>query len=472
MKNLLKELKFTKKSLIPVGIILITTIYIIMVQVDFSNQSSVIISSVFSVLIGVFYISYIIVVFCSYYCLPKNKSNKIGVLFVIDAKIHDDYEAIKDKLIGNFNDISSRSAVNILKPIVLSEKVVSTKKLKNIIYDKEGIVELLKKSRCNFIILIKTTDTGRNSDTYELSMNATILHSKFDLPIKKIFENNVSYIFKTLRNDILNRKDELQNLKVKSSKLYVVCQLIFATACEYSGNVFSALPIFKELYSQLVNNKDDFYNLVKHIVKLEIFTCFIIVDTREYKNYIKNGSYKVEDVEKATYYIEPLIKSLDSNYQKGYHNSLAIRYVLTDDILAAKKEAEFLKIDSKQTSLCKRWWEYSLAFILACENNPAKYNQVISKYEKIKNVEVDCNDILRFIKRYLNVHSDLIGVKVALFCLYYYRKELDIAELPTEFIQNLIDDLKDKGCISTSDIIMSMVKKRLDSKMNNKTTFI
>lgn len=460
MKNLLNELNFTKKSLIPVGLICVVAIYGIMSTLGFSDKCKAILSWVFSGIVLLGYLLYLIIVLFLYYLLPKNKSNNIGVLFVIDSKNHSDYLAVKDKLIANFRQIAANSKVNVLNPIVLSEKVISTRRFNKIFWDESSRGKLLIKCRCHFIIYIKTTDTGRNSDTYELSISATILHTKFDAPIKDIFEKNLANIFKPLQYEILNRNDELQNLKVKSNKLYVVCQLLYATACEYSGRFFWALPIFKELRDQLMPVKDEgFYKIVNNIVELEIFSCFVLISNIEYLNYIESGKYIVENVKKANSYLHSIVNKLNANYQVDYHNNLSIMFVLNNNINEAKRELELLPSNCKQLPLKKRWWEYSKVFILACENNPSYYNKIISTYKRIKNVTVHEYNVLHFIKMYLNTHGNLTGLKLALFSFCYYHPQIGRDELSDDFTKNLICELNNKGCSRTVEIINSMMAK-------------
>lgn len=460
MKNLLKELTFTKKSLIPVGLICGVAIYCIMSTLGFSDKYKAVLSWVFSGTVLLAYLLYLTMVIILYYLLPKNKSDNIGVLFVIDSKDHSDYLAVKDKLIANFKQIASNSKVNVLNPIVLSEKVIATKRFNKNFWDESSRGKILIKCRCHFIIYIKTTDTGRNSDTYELSISATILHTKFDSPIKDIFENNLTNIFKPLQHEILDRNDELRNLKVKSSKLYVVCQLLYATACEYSGRFFEALPIFKELRDQLISVKDDgFYKIVNNIIELEMFSCFVLISNIEYLKYIKSGEYIVENVKKANSYLSNIVNKLNYNYQVDYHNNLSIMFVLNNNITEAKRELELIPSNCKQLPLKKRWWEYSKVFILACGNNSSCYSKIISTYKRIKNVTVHEYNVLHFIKMYLNMHDNLTGVKIAMFSFCYYHPKIGRDELSDEFTKNLICELNNKGCSRTVEIINSMMAK-------------
>lgn len=461
MKNFLEELKFTKKSLIPIGIILAIAIFTVIATVGFADKIKSIISFCVIGIIVLFYIAYIIAVICLYHLLPKNKEKYMGVLFVVDTRQnHEDYKAICEKFIDNFSSLSPILQDNILKPIVLSEKNITIRKIRNAFYNADAQTALLKRTNCSFGVFLKTTDTGRCGDFYELTLNAAMLHNKFDPSIQKLFQNNFTYIFKELRKETLNRNDELQNLKNTSTKLFVVCQLIYATAYEYSLQTQKAAALFNELLISINKATDDFYVNIKRIVIGEIYACFAINALIEYKNYIENGKYNFNKLLYYSNFVKPVVKSLNIHCQSDYYNTLATIYVLQGNYNEAKSVITTLRQNNKKVQHNKRWWEYSYAFILACLDNPKKYSAIITAYREIRNNSMSAVNIWLFTNRYYSDHKNSLGIKIAICSLYYYREDIKREELSLQFPLDLIKELEEKGYTQTASILTSMFNKK------------
>lgn len=460
-KELTEKIDFTLKSLIYVAIFCVVGIVTLTTTVGFSDNLHTVLTSMFCGIIVLAYISYFTIVLCLYHKLPKNKEKYMGVLFVVDTRQnHADYKAICEKFIDNFSSLSPSFHNNVLKPIVLSEKNISTRKVKQAFYNIDMQTALLKKTNCSFGVFLKTTDTGRNSDFYELTLNATMLHNKFDPNIQKVFQNNFSYIFKELRKETLNRTDELQNLKNTSTKLFIVCQLIYATAYEYSLQTQKAVTLFNELLISISEATDSFYVNIKRIVVHEIYACFAINALFEYENYIENGKYNSDNLLHYSNFVHPILKTLNITCQINYYNTLATIYVLQGNLNEAKKIINYLRQNNKKVQHNKRWWEYSYAFILACSDNPKKYPSIITAYREIRNNLMSANNIWNFINRYYNAHKTSLGIKIAIYSLYYYRKDINRDELSSQFPLDLIKELEEKGYTQTANILSAMFNKK------------
>ncbi len=460
MKELIKSMKFTKKSIFAVLLIVLGIMLTIYTQVGFNDKTSRIVSILaLSVLCCVF-LGYTIYVLCLYYKLPKNKTGKMGVLFYINThKNSSDYDAITNKFCEKFEELSEVIDKNKLIPIILTEKQVSViKHISN--HDVQH--KLLKKTNCLFGVFMKSTDIGKESDEYELQMNAMITHPWLNEILEKMLANNFNCVFRGLHSSTLNKKSDLKNLQNLSTQLYFVCQLIFGVANEYSGFPGGALQLFKEIEAKIKNETTKFYKQMLIIVNYEICSSAICITTAQYKDFVYNDQYDTEMVKSA---LDTMAKSLpiikNDYYTIDYHLAKAVYHLICGRVIEAKGESSLLAKSFPKVKPNQRPWAYSEAFLTACENKPNKYKTINEKYKSIKNNKTqDPLMIYYFILAFLNKQPTNLGLKLALLLLTYYKKdELNTDILPQNLQQEVVDELNKLGQVNYAKFIKELEYK-------------
>lgn len=460
MKELIESMKFTRKSIFAVLLIILGLMITIYTQVGIINKTSKIVTIIsLSVLFCVF-LGYMIYVLCLYYKLPKNTTDKMGVLFYINThKNSSDYEAITNKFCEKFEELSEIIDKNKLTPIILTEKQVSV--IKNI-SNHNVQHKLLKKTNCLFGVFMKSTDIGKESDEYELQMNAMITHPWLNNILEKMLANNFNYVFRGLYSSTLNKKSDLKNLQNLSTQLYFVCQLIYGVANEYSGFPYGALQIFKEIESKIKNETTKFYKQMHIIVNYEICSSAICIAANQYKDFIYNDQYDTKKVKAA---LDVMAKSLpvvkNDHYVIDYHLAKAVYHLICGKTIEAKGESSLLAKNFSKIKPNQRPWAYSEAFLIAYENKPNKYKTISEKYKAIKNNKTqDPLLIYQFILTFSNKQPTNLGLKLALLLLTYYKKdELNTNILPPNLQQEVADELSKLGQVNYAEFIRELEYK-------------
>lgn len=366
----------------------------------------------------------------------------MGVLFLIDTHENaTEFKSICDKLYDHFKELSSTLEVNALKPIILSQCKVSKKK--EVFHDVEAQGRLLKKANCLFGVFLKATETGSGSNKYELRMNAAILHPTLTPFEKKILQNNFAYVFEGLRLNTIDRSDDLKQLQSLSVQLFYVCQLIYSVANSYSKRYIAAIELLDSIYKSLELRIDKFCIPFLQIICNEIFANYLFAHQDLYDAYLDNAIYDVALAGKIQAMVRPYLKIVSDDFRTCYHLQRAIYYLLCDNLPMSNQEISSIKKTNKKVLPNQRVWDYSEAFLLACENDPQNYVRVMNRYEALKGNVNSAYRIFRFINTYYSEHEDNLGVKIALYSLAYYRSDVDLDMLPANFKDEIIAQLKE-----------------------------
>lgn len=457
MKELIESMRFTKKSIFPVFIITVGIMITICVKIGFIGINSIIISIISLSAIFFIFLGYTIYVICLYHKLPKNKSDNMGVLFYINAhKNSDDYTTITNKFCEKFQDMSKQIENNKLTPIILTEKQVSV--IKNI-YNPDIQHKLLKKTNCLFGVFMKSTDVGKESDEYELKMNAMLTHPRLNEILGKMLKNNFNCIFQGLHSNTLNKRSDLKDLQNLSTQLYFVCQLIFGVANEYCGYSLGALHLFQQIESKIKNEKSNFYNQLLTIVNHEICSSSILITTEQYNNFIYNNQYDVDVVKDTLEIMNKYLQIIKNDYYTiNYHLSKAVYHLICGRITESKSEISLLSKNFSKIRPNQRVWAYSEAFLMAYENKQNKYKTLNEKYKYLKNNKTqDPSTIYYFIDAFLNKEPTNLGLKLALLLLTYYKKdELNCDILPKNIQDEVVCELNKLGQIQYSKFIKEL----------------
>lgn len=445
MKDIFQAFKFSLKSIIAIGVIFAVAIGTICIEVGFSDENKTTLSIVLISLLFLLFITYTSIVLILYYKLPKNKKlTKMGVLFYINSHGNkDDYNAIKDKFCEKFSELSNSIIVNELNLIILTEKQVSV--IKNI-NDEDYQEILLKKTKCVFGVFIKATDEGRNSDNYELQMNAMIIHPELKKALEDILKNNFSYIFNGLRMSTLNKKNDLKDLQNLSTKLFYICQIIYAVANEYSKHYHGAIKLCNDILHAIEHNETKFYKQVCIILRCEICCCAFSISDAQYKEYVYNEQYDAEMVNNVLKILGPQISKLKIPvYTIDYHLMKSVYQLITNHIPEAIGEINILDKTFNNVKPNARAWKYSEAFLTAVLNNPKKYRQIDILYKGLKNNNTqDPLLMFDFINTYCAINPENLGAKIALLLFVKY-KSLDPERLPSNLKSEVIDELTKLG---------------------------
>lgn len=442
MKNILDTFTFTLKSIKYVAIAIFTVIGTICLTNGFENDIRRIVSIILISCLLLALIVYIIIVLYSYYKLPQNRNKTdIGVLFFINThgKTYD-YNSIIEKFCEKFDELSSNIENNNLKPIILSQKQVSV--IKNI-NDRDIQNNLLERTNCKFGIFIKSTDVGKDSDEYQLQMNAMFIHEYLKNEyLEKLLQDNFSYIFKGLHISTLNKRDDLKDLQNLSTQLYYICQLIYAASNEYVGNFEKAMNICNGILKNVQKDTSKFYEKLIIILKVEICCCVINIANEQYNDFIYKDSYNVLLLQNALSLMQNAIQNLNINQLIiDYHSIKAIYKLFCGNLMESKGEIQWLENKFKKISPNLKSWLYSEAFLIACENNPKNYYLIDQKYKKLKyNTTQNPVTIYDFMNAYLNRNPNNLGLKIAMIMLIKY-KDLNSELLPSSFRESVVNEL-------------------------------
>lgn len=457
MKELIENMTLTKRSIFVVFLIVLGLMLTVCLQVGFSDKRSIIVSIIVTSILFFVFLGYMIYVLCLYYKLPKNKTNKMGVLFFINTHNNSlDYSAITNKFCEKFEELSEIIDKNKLTLIILTEKQVSS--IKNV-FNHNTQHKLLKKTKCLFGVFMKATDLGKESDEYELQMNAMITHPWLNSIMENILSSNFNYIFKGLHSSTLNKKSDLKNLQNLSTQLYYVCQLIFGVANEYSGFQVGALQLFKEIENKIKYESSKFYKQLLIIVNYEICSSSIHITSSQYNSFVYSDKY---DEEKVKSTLETMSKSLpvikNDYYTINYHLAKAVYHLICGRLIEAKGEISLLTKTFSKIKPNQRPWAYSDAFLTAYENKPSKYKTINEKYKLLKNNKTqDSLLIYYFIEAFLKKQPSNLGLKLALLLLVYYKKdEINCNILPTNLQQDIVDNLKKLNQVNYAKFIQEL----------------
>ena len=441
MKDLIKYINFKKTSILPFFVIILSLIISIILNIDYTNNCDIIIRTIISSLLFLFFILYTSFVFLSYK-LPKNKTNNIGVLFCIDTYENiSNYNTLLNKFYDNFAGLSDNIIINTLNPIVLTQKQIST--IKNI-YDFDTQMNLLIKTNCIIGVFIKSNELGENNTNYQLQMKAMIEHPNLSYEAKKMLEKHFSYVFKDLRLNNLNKQDDLNDLQSLSSELYYICQFIYALANEYSKHLIPALNLYWHISNQIEKLNNDFYKNIKLILYNEIYACSLRIFYVEYFNYIYGEEYYSENIEYTINSMKLLNGKINNiYYYVDYHSIKAVYHFMNNNINEAFGEVNLLQKRYPTMPINKRIWAYSEAFLIAYTNNPKQYWNIFKKYKSLKNNNSqDSYTIYLFINRCLDSNPNNLGIKLALLLFVLVKDDLRLDIIPSDHINSVIEELK------------------------------
>lgn len=444
--NLTKKLNFTLKSLWVALILFVVVSVIVCINPGFSGdnyKTTVILLCTFFVLTFV----YIMIVISLYKVLPRNKSkDNIGVLFIINTHGNsEDYKNIREKFIENFEHLRVCNDECQINPIVLSEKNVIG--LKYTGSEKED-KRIMLKTNCLIIVHLRTYDIGKKSTEYQLQISAKIFHPKMNEIVEKVFSKNINTIFSGLNVNVVNREKDLKTLQGLSSKLFYVCRIICAVANEYTGFYAYARKVFTSMYNKLEKVKDPFYIKLKKILLIELFHCDRLILSDSYEKYLRDGQYDSQKTREVLNDLSMILKINNNPDVMLCLNSFqAIDGVLTNDLGMANDSLQKIKTKFNYVKRNDQSWAYSEAFVYACQANVKQYKEIEKKYRALKNNRSQqVEKIYFFINNYIYQHPENIGVKLALFWLAYYRKDLSLQMISQEFVSQLVKDLTSRNC--------------------------
>ena len=462
MKELLSVITFTLKSIIFLGIIILFFIGKIIFSIDFETRENLAVSIIGIVSLIILFLVYCIIVVLLYYRLPKAKNDKMGVLFYINTYGDaENYKSIKNKFFEQFSQLSNLLENNKLFPIILNPKQISV--IKNI-HDKDTQFKLLKKTNCVFGAFVFATDEGKDSDCYQLKMDAMIVHPTLPIELEKTLKNNFNYVFnQNLHLNTLNKKNDLTALQALGGELYCICQLMYGVANLYSGYYLGALNLYWSLYIKLNQGQSPFNRQISGILEKEICTAAIVINASEYNTYILDGVYDTEKVSNALNYMGQVVSKLSNpDFIIDYYLTKATCKVLLGELVESKKQLAKLNELSKKYPNCKKICGYSDAFLCAAENKENKYWDIYKKYKKLKNNNTqDPKKIFDFINMYSIQNPQNLGVKLAMLFLVHF-KDLPQGLLPDDFRLEILTELE-----SINKELSTVVKKINEKNLVN-----
>ena len=459
VNKIIKEINFTLKSIIPLGILSTFVIFLLLYLIGFSGTKNTIITIVFCSGILLFDIFYISFVLAKYYTYPKNKDNinRMGVVFYINTYGNKkDFISINNKLCENFAQLSEKLETNKMNVVILPMQRVET--IKDI-YNSDIQEKIIKKTNCTFGLFLKALDSGEGSSQYELQMNAKInAPNKMRPNIEKIFKINFDYIFDKINSTNINKKDDLKDLKSLSAQLFIICQFIYGVAHEYTENYDFSINLFLEMLEKTKTVNNNFYTKIRWFITYELCNSCLGVISQQYFNFVNNGVFNTDIVNKMLNIMRPSVIELnDYETTCDYHTSIAIVNVISGKILEAQSEinkvlknTNFYKNNSKSIY-------YSEVFLIACSNNPKKYWNIYKKYKALENdTTQDSYTIFKFILNYYKLHQDNLGLKLALIFLTYFKSDLSFDLLPNDLIENAIIELNNLNKADLADCIIKL----------------
>lgn len=324
---------------------------------------------------------------------------------------------------------------------------------------EEKKLKLVKRCKCMFGIFMTATNQGRKGKTYQLQMTGELLRPELERELYDLLKRNFNFIFKDLKINTLNKENDLNELQNFETKLYYICQTVYATANEYAGYLDYAINAYKSILQSIEQSKDDFYYRLSIILNYEICICANMICCKQYDEFISTGKYDTIKVSKQLdiMYL-PCKKLKDTKINVAYNQNKAILFFLSNKANEAEGVINLLDKNYKKIYINKRPWMFSKAFLYAYRANVSQYQDIETQYRLIQyNTLENVLKVFRFIKSYHDNINSSINIKLALFWLVYYREDLTETLLSDNFYDNLIFDLERIGLIELKTKIKNIV---------------
>lgn len=455
MKDFVESMKLTKKSIAVIWLFIAAAIFCVAASVGFHDSEHRLISFITISVLLVFAVGYAVAVLFLYYHIPKNRNkDKTGILFFVDTHGNaDDFKAIREKFYEQFTDIAD-SGNQILAPVFLSEKNVFS--YRRAFSKSEEQKKLLLKAHCTFGLFMRATDTGAQSDTYELKLNATVHYESLSPIMGNILEHNFRFVMNGLHENTINRKKDLVDFKRMSEQLYSICCLLIAVALRYRKYPWQALSLMDLTYSRVAETIDDFCKQIKKILCAEMLAAYTTIVGQIYDEYCLSAKYDLARALDAERIILKHLSSLPLHEQMQVRLAKAINLLMKDDTDAAIREIDIISGQHKKVHMNAKGWLYFQAFLHACQDNRAKYCALIREYEDLKYNNISATKIQSFMLSYQATHRANLGVQIGLYCLTYYRSDLSMKSLPKDFRQSLIDELTRQKLTDIAQLLEKM----------------
>lgn len=366
-----------------------------------------------------------------YQRFPKNKKEKIGLVFSIETENENQFIRIKKDLTNEIkNKLKENNLESYFNLIILENyhsKLLNLKINKYIESKKETLNKIsidfklykkvqiklhnfLKKISGHFYIFGTIVERHDEKNKYIFNLNTLVLHKNIPQTISNRISKDINNILDKTITFLSN--DEVKGFKITAENIYLTTRYIVGIAAFVSYDFELAFNLHKGLKDELSNsvystkNYKDVISNLNNFVSDELF----ILSRIEYFN--------KKNVNKTLEYIQKSLEINSSNYDSLMFKS----YIYFVDYKDVKKAIKLLK-SAEIFSNGNYTWLYNKAFIYMYIE---KYDKGLKCYHEIEKINFlnDYNTIEQCIK----YNEDVLNIEPTKYqCLFilgflYYKK--------------------------------------------------
>lgn len=393
----------------PISILIIIIIFSLGSTVVIPKQSNdsliplivYIIASIVIILISIFAL-------IKAYRLPKARIDSCAILFIVDTETDRQFLEIKRKLIDEFAILMKGFSSSVFEVLYIPHcRVASIVK-----HTKEQNINLLLKTRCNFLINVRLiSDDSTNSEYYEMATDFAVLHPTYKSEISDRFQEELFTVTKNSRNIKYNKQNKIKIIKNASKSFTLICTYFFGLCFYLNNDLNEASKICDELYCLVFSTKlnESVINYLKsNLPRL----CFEIYCSKAWRSLDKyNTDYQETYLDEFENYLIKANEYLPNTYE-FYLNQASYHFLKNRNIYEARiclKECG--KITKNNT------WRYSEAFLFAYEGK--NLLTTYRKYKQAFDISYNLVDLAKFIEHILDVEPDKDGLHFALGLIYH-----------------------------------------------------
>lgn len=385
-------------------------------------RSSVLVSLILSILV---IIIIIIIWWVKNFRLPSIDSKYHGIVVCLDTEKYDDYVYLKTKLSRNLKYIFEEKS-DLRFSIKFMPFLGSLKYYKNFVKlnanKSKGYEYSLNtkfKDNWNLIIFAKTF-TGKTNNIKEIQVDTRIgiRHKKLPVEINRNLAKELSNLVDTY---LIKENSDLEDVKATTLEISVIIEYAIGLAGLLSGAYSYTNEIFFEINKSvqfLKKNRKTINYIKSRINHISYINLIALIQTEIDSNIYGKMEY---DLNMAISYANDIKKiDLGKVSDKGYEYYLKMAYlsvVQLNDLNEAKKYIDKCSTINPN-DIC---WKYSNAFILMCECDYKKADNIYRRILKKKFGQIIM--IEEFINKQLEMDIQKIQFYYVLGMINFINKE-------------------------------------------------
>lgn len=339
--------------------------------------------------------------------LPSASSKARAVLFVIDAENSSLYEAVKFKLVHNFEDLISTDGFDPFEVICLPRTKTKNYNLK----DKRQATELLSETNCSFLVIVKyVVDDTSNAERFQMCIDYGVRHPRFNYLAEQIFSTDMQALSGPISKQRFIKAQTLDVFDCTAQTLVFICQYMLGFMYLLSGSNNNAFVLLSRLQTQLLHERQSIpiINLLTRLTKDRLFATYIQIVCNEISDFEKDKEYS------HLITARNLLAAANRIYPDTYSYNLNMAYVYIVYNQNATKARECIGKCKKAKQ--NKDWKYSDAFLSAYMNHSPR--TICSKYKEAFTVSYNLVRIVDYIEYVLTKEPTKYALHLAAGLVY------------------------------------------------------